>query len=67
MLIKGPFFAGILYFYLPRVLGPVFPVVGEERRKDGFLLGTSIVEQSLKLCRAFELPRALVKMQILIQ
>lgn len=67
MLIKGPFFVDILYFYLPRVLGPIFPVVGEERRKDGFLLGTNIVEQSLKLCRAFESPRDLVKMQILIQ
>lgn len=66
VLIKGPFCAGILYSYLPRVPGPLFPVVGEERRKDGFLLGANILEQSLKLCRAFESPGDLVKTQVLI-
>lgn len=33
MLIKEPLWGGILYFYLPRALGSVVPVVGEEKRK----------------------------------
>lgn len=65
VLIKGPCGIGILCFYPLRVLGPVFPEVG--RGEGGFLLGTNIPEQGLKLCCAFQWPGALVKMPLLIQ
>lgn len=52
---------------LPRVLGLVFPVVGEGRGESGFLLGPCMLEKCLQRDYAFESPGELVKMQILLQ
>lgn len=50
VLITGPFCVGSsISIYPGLVLGPLFPVVGEERGEDGFLQGSNILEQSLKL------------------